>query len=143
MILGASIDRTPFIRDLAKVRPFDLRLQTGLVRTGSGPLMYLLFYVPDPRRSGVPFCAIDVHANPLDVQIMQIWRDLDRQSHWHLILVGANDELVDVFEFENFFDLDQTIEQVEAACLGMVEGSFDEVKAEFCATYTIDDLLGL
>jgi hypothetical protein len=27
------LDRTPFVHDLAKIRPFDLRLRTGLVRT--------------------------------------------------------------------------------------------------------------
>ena len=137
------LDRTPFIHDLAKIRPIDLHLKTGLVRTGSGPLMFLLFSFPDPRGPGPVFSAIEAHANPLDVQHMQMWRDLARQSHWHLILVGANDELVNLFEFENVFGLEQAIEQVEATCRGMVGGSFDEAKAEFCATYTIDDLFGM
>ena len=118
-------------------------MKTGFVRTGSGPLMFLLFYVPDPRRPGDVFSAIEVHANPLDVQHMHMWRDMARQSHWHLILVDANDELVSLFEFENDFGLEHTIEQVEATFRGMVGGSFDEAKAEFSATYTIDDLLGM
>jgi hypothetical protein len=105
--------------------------------------MFLLFYIPNPRQPGSVFSAIDAHANPLDVQHMQIWRDLARQSHWHLLLVGANDELVDLFEFENVFGLEQAIKQVEAACAGMVEDSFDNAKAEFCSTYSIDDLLGM
>lgn len=134
------LDRTPFIRSLAKVRPFDLRLKSGLVRTSNGPLMFHLFYVPNPEHPEAAYCAIDVHVNPLDVQHMQMWRDLARQSHWHLLLVGANDKLIDLFEFENVFDLDQTIELVETACSGMVGGCFDDAKTEFNANYTIDDL---
>jgi len=37
------LDRTPFIHDLAKVRPFDLRLKTGLVRTSHGHCAFCCF----------------------------------------------------------------------------------------------------
>jgi hypothetical protein len=134
-------DRTPFIYELAKVRPFDLIIKTGLVHTSHGPLCFLLFYVPDPRRPGQVYTAIEAHVNPLDVQHLVMWRDLARQSHWHLILVGANDEVVDFFEFENTFELGKTLDQIEAISPPVVSGSFDEAKIEFGATYTIEDLL--
>lgn len=135
------IDRTPFVKELAIVKPFDLRLKTGLVRTSHGPLLFLLFYVPNPRNPQIAFSAIDAHANPHSPQHMLIRRDLARQSHWHLILVGANDEVVDLYEFENVFGLGDTLDQVQVACNGMPKGSFTEAKAEFCAKHTIDDLL--
>jgi len=72
---------------------------------------------------------------------MQMWRDLARQSHWHLVLVGANDELVDLFEFENSYGLGATLDQVEAVCQKVPAGSFSDAKAEFSAKYSIDDLL--
>ena len=106
-------DRTPFVGELAKVRPFNLRLKSGLVRTSHGPVLFLLFYIPDPKRPNTVVSAIDAHVNPLDSQHVLMWRDLARQSHWHLILVGANDELVDLFEFENTFGLGQTLDQTE------------------------------
>jgi hypothetical protein len=137
------LDRTPFIHALAKVRPFDLQLKSGLVRTDHGPLFFLLFYVPDPNRPGEVFTAIDVHVNPYDQQHMSGWRDLARQTHWHLILLGVDDKLVDLFEFANTFGLSYTIDQVEAVCEKLPHGSFDEAKAEFCATYTLDDLMQL
>ena len=71
------LDRTPFIHELAKVKPFDLRLKAGLVRTSHGPFFFLLFYVPDPRHPETPFSAIDAHVNAYDVRHMQMWRDLD------------------------------------------------------------------
>ena len=137
------LDRTPFIHTLAKVRPFDLRLKSGLIRTAHGPFFFLLFYVPDPNRPGTEFVAIDAHVNPYDPKHMTLWRDLARQSHWHLILLGADDKLVDLFEFPNTFELGKTLDQVEAVCEKLPHGSFDEAKAEFCARYTIDDLMRL
>lgn len=135
------LDRTPFIYKLAKVRPFDLRLKSGLMRTSHGPLLFLLFYVPDPNRPGTPFSSIDAHVNPYDPQHMIFWRNLARQSHWHLILVGEDDTLVDLFEFENTFGLSQVLDQVDATCKLVRGGNFDAAKAEFCENYTIDDLL--
>jgi hypothetical protein len=137
------LDRTPFINTLSKVRPFDLRLKSGLVRTDHGPIFFLLFYVPDPDRPGEVFTAIDVHVNPCDPLHMIGWRDLARQSHWHLILLGFGDKLVDLFEFLNTFELGKTLDQVEAVCEKLPHGSFDDAKAEFCATYTLDDLMQL
>jgi hypothetical protein len=136
------LDRTPFVHDLAKINPFDLRLKTGLVRTSHGPLCFLLFYIPDPTRPGSVYLAIDAHMNPLDTEHLVAWRDLARQSHWHLVLVGANDKLVDLFEFENGFDLGEALDQIDTACSSMAGGgSFDEAKAEFAASYSIENLL--
>ncbi len=135
------LDRSPFIDDLAQVRPFDLRLKTGIVRTAHGPLLFLLFYVTDPRQEGAVLLAIDAHVNPHEPQHMDAWRELARQSHWHLILVGENDKLVHSFEFENDFGLDQTLAAVEDLSGTPSRGSFDAAKTEFCATYSIDHLL--
>jgi hypothetical protein len=136
------IDRTPFIYDLAKIKPFDFRLNIGLVRTSHGPLCFLLFYVPDPTRPGSVYLAIDAHLNPFDADHVMVWRDLARQSHWHLVLVGVDDELVDLFEFENIFNLGQTLDQVETVCSTMDGGgSIDAAKFEFAATYPIERLL--
>ena len=112
-----------------------------MVRTSHGPFFFLLFYVPDPKRPNTAFTAIDAHVNAYDPQHMLLWRDLARQSHWHLILVGANDKLIDLFEFENTFGLDKTLDQVESVCRKVPGGSFNDAKAEFCAKYTVDDLL--
>lgn len=135
-------DRSPFVHDLVKVRPFDLRLKSGLVRTSHGPFFFLLFYIPNPTGSD-PLIAIDAHVNAHDPQHMLIWRDLARQSHWHLVMVGSNDELVDLFEFENTFGLGQTLDQVQSICAKVPGGSFDDAKAEFRAKYAVTDLLAL
>ncbi len=137
------IDRTPFIYDLKKVRPFVLNLKSGLVRTSHGPLLFLLFHVPDPIRKNVPFVTIDAHVNPLDRQHLMIWKDLAQQSHWHLVLVDSAEKVVDAFEFENSFGLGETLDAVQTACENMRMGSFDDVKIEFSKRYSITDLYNM
>jgi len=60
------IDRTPFVKELAAVRPFRLMLKSGLFRSQSGPLMWLLFYVPNPQVSPQPFASMECHINPAE-----------------------------------------------------------------------------
>ena len=86
---------------------------------------------------------MDAHVNAYDTEHMQMWRQLANQSHWHLVLVGEGDKVVDLFEFKNTFGLDSTLDQVEAACNKVPGGSFDLAKAEFSAKYAIDDLFRL
>jgi hypothetical protein len=67
------LDRTPFINELVGLTPFDLRLKSGLVRTSLGPLLFLLFYVPNPARPDDPIVAIDVHIDPTNRSPLSLW----------------------------------------------------------------------
>jgi hypothetical protein len=134
------IDRTPFVHELQRIAPFDLILKTGVANTSHGPLIFLLFWVPDPVNPDQPFAVAEAHANPFNSQHITTWRDLARQSHWHLFLVGAGDEQAGFFEFENTFSLVEALNQVERACQGMPHDDFNLAKAEFCEKYSIEDL---
>lgn len=136
-------DRTPFIYELAKVNPFRLHLHTGLANTSHGPIGFFVFFVPDPNNGKEPFISIDCHVNPFDPQHLLIWRDLARQSHWHLVLVDKENTVVKVSEFNNHFKLNDTLDQMEEACRNMDSGAFDAAKQELCSKYTPDDLLSL
>ena len=78
------LDRTPFIHELAAVRPFQLYLRSGLYRTDFGPLMWMLFYVPNPIDETLPFASVECHLNPSEPSQVSLWRRLANQTHWHL-----------------------------------------------------------
>lgn len=137
------IDHTPFIYELAKTRPFRLLLKTGLVKTSHGPVMFLLFTIPNPLPGQPPLLHIDAHANPFDIQHMTVWRDLSRQSHWHLFLVDAKQAQAGFFELENTYNLDATLSKVMKVCQGMPQGNFWLAKAEFCEKYSLEDLASM
>lgn len=134
-------DRTDFIFRLAAVEPFNLMMKSGVVQTNFGPLMFLLFWVPNPDAPDESITAIDCHINPLDFASVQPWRDLARQSHWHLFLVDADQTQRGFFEFENVYGLDDALERAVDVCAGMVCVDFDLAKKEFCELYDIPSLL--
>ena len=90
---------------------------------------------------GAVYFSVDAHINPFNPLHLIPWRDLARQSHWHLILVDANDKLVDLFEFPNTFDIGQTLDQISSLPSSMAAGDFDQAKVEFAATYSVEHLL--
>jgi hypothetical protein len=134
------LDPTPFIHDLAAVRPFQLFMRGGLFRSAHGPLMWLLFYVPNPKPEPQPFASVECHINPCDAEQVGIWRRLANQTHWHLTLLGAGNEVADFFEFENIFGLDDALDTMEQACGGMRVTDFMAAKQEFWDRFTMDDL---
>ncbi len=136
-------DRTGFIHRLAATRPFDLMMKSGIVRTDYGPLLFLLFWVPNPADPHNPMTAIDCHLNPLDSETLSPWRDLARQSHWHLFLVDADDQQQGFYEFENVYGLGEALDQAVRACSGMKSVDFMLAKQDFCNRYDIPMLLGM
>lgn len=137
------IDKTPFIYTLAKVKPFDLMLKTGMVETSHGPVAFLLFYVPNAASPDDPHFAHDHHLDPFDPGMMTTWRDLARQSHWHLILLDANREVQGVLEFGNVYGLGEALAAMTNAVNDLQPGDFALAKQEFCEQYALKDLLAL
>lgn len=133
------IDHTPFVYELARIRPFNMYLKSGMAKTAHGPILFHLFRfcAQDP---GTPILLVDAYANPYNTQQMTVWRALSQQSHWHLFLVDSQAEQVGFFEFSNTFNLEQSLAAASDACKGMIEGNFLAAKAEFYDKYTVDDL---
>ena len=135
------IDKSPFIYTLAKVKPFNLMLKTAIIETSNGPLAFLLFYVPQPGSPDDPYFAHDCHLNPFNPEMMATWRDLARQTHWHLILVDSEREVQNVLEFENVYGLGEALDAMTNAVAEMQPGDFPLAKQEFCEQYSLSDLL--
>lgn len=133
-------DSTPFIYDIAALNPISLRLKAGMYNTSNGPLLFLLFYVPDPVEPNKMFAGYDCHVNPFDDHHLSVWQRLARQTHWHLILVGEDEQLVNFYEFENTYNLEETLDYAQQTSAGMKQGSFDLAKQEFMASVSIEDL---
>lgn len=68
------------------------------------------------------FAGWDTYINPFEPSHLEMFRKLARQTHWHLILIGANDEVVDFYEFENTYDLEKTLEQAQQLAEGKSQG---------------------
>lgn len=132
------LDRTPFVKQLAAIRPFELFLRTGIFHSTCGPLMWMLFFVP--KNSLMPFASVEYYLNPSDPTHISHMRRIAYQTHWHLMILGAGNKVADFFEFENNFDLNEKLDSMEEECRGMRVTDFMRAKQEFWDTYSMDDL---
>jgi serine/threonine protein kinase len=134
------IDRTPFIYELAELRPFTLNLKSILYNTSHGFLVCALFYLVQPNNPKQMFVGFEGYINIFNPSILTTYLQLSRQSHWHLFLIDTNDEVVDLFEFENSYDLENTLNQAIKLSRNTPHGDFMMAKQEFMDTFSMDDL---
>jgi hypothetical protein len=88
----------------------------------------------------MPFVMQDFHVNLFSPTVLSTLRELDRQTHWHLILVDGEGAEKGLFEFSNVYGLGAALDQYVIACTGMSEGDFMAAKDEFTRTYSLEDL---
>lgn len=136
----AWIDRTPFIYELAKIRPFILNHKSFLYQTSHGFIVSEIFYVVHPENPKEMFAGFESYINLYNPQILTTYFELARQSHWHLFLIGAGNKVVDVFEFENGYDLEDTLNRAIKSTRNSPRGDFMMAKQEFMNTFSMDDL---
>jgi hypothetical protein len=55
-------------------------------------------------------------------------------------LVDQRPSVVDLFEFENVYELGDTLDQAASVCASLAAGNFDLAKREFCDNYTPEEL---
>ena len=99
------VDHTDFAYKIARLERFQLYIKSGLVPCPSGPVLFFLFWLPDPRTPHIPFATFECTVNPHNPNMMQPYWDLARQTHWHVFIIGPGDEELNWFEFENAFNL--------------------------------------
>ncbi|MDH5763357.1 MAG: hypothetical protein OEZ51_10265 [Nitrospinota bacterium] len=137
------IDNTSFIYELNQINPFILDLKSGVEITSYGPVGYLLFFIHNPSNPAKPFMSMECCIDPLNPTHLLIWRDLARQTNWHLLLINAKKEVVGFYEFNNIFNLDVRLIQMEMNCKNINGDSFDMAKFEFQSKFSADDLFSM
>lgn len=139
-VVLAMIDRTPFVYELAAVKPFTLKLKSILYQTSHGFLVCSFFYVPNPTNPKRMFAGFETYINLFNPHIVTTNLQLARQTHWHLFLIDSDNEVVDLFEFQNCFDLEDTINRAIKITRNSSHGNFMMAKEEFMNTFSMDDL---
>jgi hypothetical protein len=86
------------------------------------------------------FIGFDLHVNPFEELHLGVWCRLARQTHWHLVLGGGDGQVVDFYEFENTYNIEDTLDYALKATRGMAHGSFDLAKREFTSSVSVEDL---
>jgi hypothetical protein len=122
-------DPTPFAYELKRER-FALRLKSGVVQTSVGPILFLLWWIP-PVTNGEPFALYEHILNPAHAGVLQMLCQVAKQTHLHLLLIGPDQALLDVYEFESTFGLERLISVSERACEEYPGMDFIAAKQEY------------
>ena len=134
-------DKTSFIYELAKLNPFSLLLKSILYQTSQGYIVCAFFYFPNPSNPNTVFASFENYINLYNPKVLSEYYELSRQSHWHLTLVQTEKrEIVDVFEFENSYNLEDTLNKAVRITRSAPRGDFMKAKQEFMDTFTMEDL---
>jgi hypothetical protein len=131
-------DLTPFAHELKQDR-FALRLKFGVAQTRVGPVLFLLWWIP-PATNGEPFPLYEQVLNPTHAGVLELLRQVARQTHLHLLLIGPGQKLLDIYEFESTFGLDKLISISEIACREYCGMDFIAAKEEYDSAYELMEL---
>jgi hypothetical protein len=135
------IDPTPFIHQVAALKPFTLQLKAGIAETDSGPVLFLLYWLPGPVGSPEPFAIYEMTLNPHDPTVLAPYRELAHQTHWHLCILGPNDEVLNIYEFENTFGTSEILVAADHVASRLSCVDFAAAKREYEETYSLEELL--
>ena len=131
-------DPTPFAHELKRKR-FALRLKSGVAQTSLGPVLFLLWWIP-PVTNGKPFALYEHVLNPTHTGVLELLRQIAKQTHLHLLLIGPDQALLDVYEFESTFGLEKLISVSESACKDYPGMDFTSAKQEYDQAYDLMQL---
>ena len=113
--------------------------KSGLTRTSYGPVFWLLFYFPSPA-TGQRVIYENV-VNPKDKRQVFIYMLLAEQEYWHVVIADNQGKVLNFFEFPNIYRLSDALEQMQQVCSELHVSDFMAAKAEYEATYSIEELL--
>jgi hypothetical protein len=135
------IDKTPSSNILAQLSHLNLQYSTGLGRTSQGCLAFLLFYIPNEEASDTPLYASVCYLNPFDDNMLAAWGDLDKQSHWHVILVDAQQKPLGIWEIPNPFGIVEFLHEQVERFQEVAPLDYADAVREFCRRFSVSDLI--
>ena len=97
-------------RHLAAADPFRVGVVAGLVPTGHGPVLDVLWTVADPAGGWEPLALHQSLLDPADATALAPFRRLATQSCWHLAVVGPDHVVHRWAALENHFGLGESLE---------------------------------
>ena len=95
-----------FLNQLRQQGPFQLRLNAGAVDTSAGPILFMLWWFP-PLINKRPFAGYELLVNPGTTGLLEL---ASRQTHLHLVILDEKQQIFDVVEFDNTYELWRLVE---------------------------------
>jgi hypothetical protein len=130
------------LNQLRQQGPFQLRLNAGAVNTSAGPILFMLWWFP-PLINKRPFAGYELLISP-DLRSSkgtEILEQASRQTHLHLVILDEKQEIFDVVEFENNYDLGLLVASTAQISPQLVGYDFDSARKAFLREIPQESLL--
>ena len=119
----------------------DLNLKAGIAPTRYGPIMFLIWWVP-PFVDGLPSTLYEQVMNSLNPKTAVILRRLADQTHLHVLVIGPDGQVCNLFEYQNVFGFENLAIGASAARISWQGVSdFKLARRRFAEEYSLHDLL--
>jgi hypothetical protein len=128
-----------FLEELRGKGAFDLRLNSGAIRTSEGPVLFLLWWFP-PLVNDLPFAAYELLLNPLGSSALNLLHRAAKQSHLHLLMIDETAKLFDLIEFRNNYFLERLLEIAQEIGPDLGNYDFAAIQAAFTREIPQTDL---
>ncbi len=123
-VVGFLIDSNP--EELRK-GSLNLRLKAGLIATGDGPVLFLIWWVPSFEGSQ-PLAIYEQIMNPLEPRTSELLRRLVAQTHFHVLLLGSDGVVRTAYEYRNTFAFENVLSLADQA-KSLLTGTGDFLQA--------------
>jgi len=121
-------ERRAFLTELRNQGPYQLRLNSGIVKTTAGPIIFLLWWFP-PLIDGKPFAGYELLVSPRSGPSgTEFLNRAALQTHLHLLMLDEHQEVFAVVEFENTYGLGGLVAATKK--IGSLPTGYDFFKAK-------------
>ena len=136
-------DQSPFVLELAKLRPFKLNNKSLFLKTPYGCVCILLFWIATPGNENKPYAIYEKYLNIYKPEMMEPYYQLTNQAYLHFFIVNEHKEILNTFEFVNFFlssDLRKIVSQIITAHKQVdIHAAIQYIQQQF----SLDDLFAM
>lgn len=121
-------ERRAFLTELRNQGSYQLRLNSGIVKTSAGPIIFLLWWFP-PLIDGNPFAGYELLISPKPGPSgVDLLTQVASQTHLHLVILDEHQDVFGVVEFENTYGLGGLV--TAAKKTGSLPTGYDFFKAK-------------
>ena len=135
-------DYTSFSKDIAGLHPFTLNLKSGIARCPSGQVYFNIFWLCHPNNPDESFSSYELILDPQNPDMIQPFKRLSRQTHWHIFIVGPGDQVLNFFEVQNDYNLDVVLDVLpECVEPTAADSDYRKAKLEFQEMFSLQELI--
>jgi len=138
------LDPTPFVFRISSHNPrhLTLNVKMAILPTSYGPIIMFLFWIP-ARDSQDPLFMHEHFLDPHAEGHCKPYFRLASQTHWHVVLLGPGQRVLNMYEMENVYGLNKMLDIGLKVCEGNYCKNFEKARNEIQERFSTKELFAM